>query len=661
MELQEQINLATAGDTIRVPDGEVLTGNFTVHKSLNIIGGPGSKIISPTFDPTIRIPPGTGPVTLQGLEITCSDAMAQMSVLVEYGSGGADQNTLDKVPKGLTIDRCDIYAHPHTDIQRGIAANGVNFKITNSKVREIHGRGYDTQAICSWNGPGPFVLLDCYFEGAGENVMFGGATPSILGLIHSDIEIRRCKFFKPLSWKGVWTIKNNFELKNARRVLIDGCEFTNNWTDAQAGRSIVFTPRPSDSGPAALIEDVVFSNNIIKNVGSGILLLGIDDPPQPQDVRLKRIKILNNLWIVDGPLNGSNGVFATVVKGTEDVTIEHNTALQTGSLVLTDYLPSTRFIFRNNVGRHNTYGIFGSGTGVGNPAITQYFPGSIITGNAIAKEVLGPDSPSEFESRYPAGNYFPEKIADVIGSDYRALAAWKGKATDGKDIGVDIDALNAAQAGTGTLPPLPPPEPPIPTSPTPTALITSPAAGTTVKGAITVNATITGASEVYLLADSDVIVGAKLSAPYNFDLDTTRLSDGNHVLWVRAWSADGKAGDSERVNIIVANSVQPPVEPPAPPVEPPQPKPCSITAPEYINIARNKSGIITVQLNDLSVPTDVKVIGSDGQVTVSPLTWSAGPTSTNKQFSIKVKNKKQTRKITFQSSCGSVDVMVNVI
>ena len=593
--LQEQINLANPGDTITIPDGETATGNFTINKSLNIVGGERSKIVTPTFDPCIRIPPGTGPVSLRGLEITCLETLPQISVLIEYGSGGADQTSLSQVPQGLTIDRCDIHGRRGTDSQRGIAANGANFKITNSNVREIHGKGYDTQAICSWNGPGPFTILDCYLEGAGENVMFGGAPPSIPGLIHSDIQIRRCTFFKPRSWyindpsyAGIhWTVKNLFELKNARRVIVDGNVFENNWTDAQAGRAIVFTPRPSDSGSAARIEDVVFSNNTIKNVGSGILLLGMDDPPQPREVRLKRVKVLNNLWFVDGPVNGSNGVFATVITATDEVTIEHNTAFQTGAIVLSDYLPSTRFVLRNNIARHNEYGIFGSGFGIGNTSIAHYSPESVIIGNLMAQEVNAPDDPARL---YPAGNFFPNTLAEVLGTDYKALPAWKGKATDGTDPGADMDALMAAQGGTITTPaPVPSPTPaPAPTpspsptpSPTPspvepTVTITSPVDGATVSGKISVTVMVTepaSITEIYLMVDGAMWSGG--NAPQTFTLDTVsaKLSDGTHSMSIRAWKG-GQAVDSKVVNVKVRNVVEPPAPVPAPtPVPTPTPLP----------------------------------------------------------------------------------------
>ena len=63
--------------------------------------------------------------------------------------------------------------------------------------------------------------------------MFGGEDPWLEGLVPSDIEIRGNDIARPWSWwdqhpdhDGTrWTIKNLLELKNARRVLIQGNRF----------------------------------------------------------------------------------------------------------------------------------------------------------------------------------------------------------------------------------------------------------------------------------------------------------------------------------------------------------------------------------------------------------------------------------------------------
>ncbi len=465
-DLQDAIDQAQPGDTIVLDAGIVYKGPITLPvKSGNqfiTIQSSGvkdlpegvrvlpsqsalfAKVVSATNEePVVKTKPGAHHYKFVGIEFSTTDANVKVYDLIRLGDDRA-QSTTQSIPRHFVIDRSYIHGFKTQAVQRGIALNSGDTDITNSYISEIHGKGYDTQAICGWNGPGSYKIINNYLEGAGENVMFGGAVPSIPNLTITGIEFLRNHVVKPISWRGLWTVKNLFELKNARAVIVDGNIFEGNWTDAQAGRAIVFTPRPSDSGKGAVVEDVTFSNNIVRNVGSGVLLLGMDEPPAPTDVRLRRVKVINNVFEIDGPKFGSNGVFLTVINGTEDVTVEHNTAIQTGNIISTDYAPNTRFIYRNNITRHNEYGIFGSGKGVGHTSIAEYFPGSIITGNVMAKEV---NAPSNAESLYPAGNSFPQSMraigfVDYERGDYRLRPDSRFRATsDGVPPGANFDKL----------------------------------------------------------------------------------------------------------------------------------------------------------------------------------------------------------------------------
>jgi hypothetical protein len=472
MDLQLAINAATPGATIQIPDNERCVGNFVIDKALTIIGGVDSKILAAMGNefPAIYVPPGTGPVVLRKLNITVQDSVMKIGDIIRFGGATLDtgQISADKCPQGLWLDGCDVFGRPNLESQRGISANGLNLKITKSKVREIHARGYDTQAVCSWNGPGPFTFEDSYFEAAGENVMFGGSPPIISGLIHQNIVIRRCVFFKPQSWRGVWTVKNLFELKNARNVLVDGCVFDGCWTDAQTGRALQFTPRPSDSGLAALIEDVQFLNSVIRNTGAGANILGADESNNgtvPTDTRLKRLRIANCVFEIDGAKFGSDGVFLVITNKTEDVTVENCTVVHTGNVISSDYAPNTGFVYRSNISRHNTYGVFGSGMSTGNPSLQQYFPGAVFTGNVMTKEGV---APSNVETLYPTGNFFPTSLAEVGFVDLAAGDYHLIDSSPYKGAGADIEAIKAAQGGTTTTP-LPTPPPPAP-EPTPTPI-----------------------------------------------------------------------------------------------------------------------------------------------------------------------------------------------
>src|SRR5262249_13573319 len=152
-------------------------------------------------------------------------------------------------------------------IRRGIAMNGAYISVIDSYLSDFHELDADSQAILGWNGPGPFKIANNYLEGAGENVAFGGQDPTIQGLVPADIEIRGNHFSKPTSWRagdpgyaGIhWQVKNIFELKSARRVLIDGNVFENNWEDGQNGFAILFTVRNQTGGaPWSVVEDITF-------------------------------------------------------------------------------------------------------------------------------------------------------------------------------------------------------------------------------------------------------------------------------------------------------------------------------------------------------------------------------------------------------------------
>lgn len=431
-DLQAAVDSAAPGSILALADGAEFTGNFVVAKSLTLQGK--ATIRTPNSGPAINIPPKTGPVTLRGLEVTT--ASGQVFDIVRYGSQGADQDSMDEVPQGLTIDDCDIHGQPGQEVQRGVSANGANVIVTNSKIREVHGKGYDTQALCAWNGPGPFKILDSYLEASGENIMFGGALPSIPNLIPAGIEIRRSQFFKPLAWRGVWTVKNLLEFKNARDIVVDSNTFENSWTDAQVGYGILFTVRGEDGrAPWATVQNVTFSNNVVKNTDQGIQTLGSDNAGA--SVRGDGLRIVNNQFI------GVRNWFF-VLNGFNNVLIEHNTHFQGGSLLVMTGDKSLGFIYRNNVTVREPegFGIFGDAIGEGTRALDAFTPDYTVAGNVIAGAQA---------FLYPASNFFP--------SDLSGLAALKG--TDGQTPGFRSGA-------TPTPTPTPSPSPTPTPTPTPT-------------------------------------------------------------------------------------------------------------------------------------------------------------------------------------------------
>ena len=270
-DLQAAINQAQPGTTILLQAGATFTGNFTLPNKTGTgwiiirssttdasLPQPGTrigpqnasllpKILTPNTDAAIMTAPGAHNYRLIGLEIGIQSGVALNYGIVKLGDGSGAQSSLSQVPQDIIVDRCYIHGNSTGDVSRGIALNSGRTAVIDSFISECHAVGMDTQAICGWNGPGPFKIVNNYLEGAGENFMLGGADPSISNLVPSDIEFRNNHVYKPLRWKvgepmyaGIrWSVKNLLELKNAQRIWIDGNTFENNWAESQNGFAVI--------------------------------------------------------------------------------------------------------------------------------------------------------------------------------------------------------------------------------------------------------------------------------------------------------------------------------------------------------------------------------------------------------------------------------------
>ena len=466
--LQAALDAARRGDVITLDPGAEYRGPFRLPR----IDGDGWVVIrSATFEqdlprpgervqtarahrlpklvsasaPVIETAPGAHHIRLVGLEIAPTTG-TYLRTLIDLGG---DAGSREALPDHIVIDRCYLHGDPQRGTRRGIALNGTNLAVVDSHLADFKEVGADSQAIAGWNGPGPFRIANNYLEGAGENVMFGGADPRIANLVPSDIEIVGNTFAKPLSWKNdhprfagvAWTVKNLFELKNARRVLVEGNLFEYNWPHAQNGFAILFTVRNQDGdAPWSVVEDVIFRDNVVRHVAAGFNILGHDDNHPSRQT--SRIAIINNVFADVGGQWGHGRLFQ-LLDGTRDVVIDHNTAFQTGSVVFGgDHRPHVGFVFQNNIVLSGTSGISGSNTREGTAALARYFPGAVVRRNLIVGGT---------REGFPGDNLFPSSVADVgiapatAGDAFARLAPrYAGIATDGRDPGARLESAPAA-------------------------------------------------------------------------------------------------------------------------------------------------------------------------------------------------------------------------
>ena len=457
-DLQDAVNSARPGDVLALKAGVVFKGSLTLPKKsedgwitirTNVpdgtFPGPGTRVspsdarlmpvIESDAESAIQADAGAHHYRFIGIEIRprAGDYVKNLIML------GAGANSVDDLPHHLVFERCYVHGDPQLGGRRGIALNARDTAIIDSYFSDFKGEGEDTQAISGWNGTGPFAIVNNYLQGAGENIIFGGADPDINNLVPSDIVIRDNYITKPVAWRNSqWTIKNLFELKNARRVLVEHNVMEYNWPQAQNGYAILITPRNQDgNSPWSMVRDVTFRKNLIRHVSSGVNIMGDDDLHPSQQT--KRILLRDNVFEDVSDANwGGIGNLIQVFRGAADVTIDHNTAFETYAVLVAGGEPNQNFTFTNNIVPNAVYGVSGDNYyGDAARALSAYFPGAVFRANVI-QGGYGPD--------YPAGNFFPASMSDIgfenyAAGDYRLQSdsPYKRAGTDGKDIGAEID------------------------------------------------------------------------------------------------------------------------------------------------------------------------------------------------------------------------------
>jgi hypothetical protein len=315
-------------------------------------------------------------------------------------------------------------------------------------------QGQDSQAVGGWNGTGNYIVENCYLEGAGENFLIGGADTAIQNNVPTNIVFRRNFVSKPLAWfNSSWSVKNLFELKNARYVLVEGNLFENCWPQAQAGYALLLTPRNQDGrNNWATVEDVIVRNNIIRHVGGGIQFLRTDYIHPSQTA--KRITIENNLIYDTGAFPYSTGIGLFFGGFPDDFVLRHNTI--TGRPIYADIDSSGRanqLTIKDNIltgditVNDQVQHVGGRGTYALNlAAVSWQFVGNVYIDALV---------------EYPPGNYQvgPEwlggpgiayiKFVDPSGGNYRLRSdsPFKGRSTNKRDLGCNFDLLEEPTRG----------------------------------------------------------------------------------------------------------------------------------------------------------------------------------------------------------------------
>jgi hypothetical protein len=455
-ELQKAINTAKPGETITLKAGA------TFKASIKLPNKNGNEFVtirtsaddSELPAPNMRLDPKkygsklakiVGSVKGEPVVYALDGAHHYRFIGIEFGPtpegigniikiGTTEETSIEQLPHHLEFDRVFIHGDKELGQRRGIAANGKNILIKNSYISDIKRKGEESQAIAAWATDGPIEISNNYLEAAAENILFGGAD-STLKLITSDCLVRDNWLNKPLEWRAEkWDVKNFFEIKNGRRMKISHNLMTNNWVMAQSGTAILFSTR-ADTGSSTTIEDIEFTDNIIRGTSSGISIYG------PEGSGGKRLSIRNNIFDDINTKKWEGDGFFIKSTSWNDVKIENNTIIQDGNIASAYDNPINRFVFRNNIIFNNEYGFKGDGFAPGKSSLDKFFPNSIVTNNII----IGGES-----SNYGNFNFYPKSLNEIgfvnlNGKDFRLRtdSQFFKKGADGKTIGANLWAVRS--------------------------------------------------------------------------------------------------------------------------------------------------------------------------------------------------------------------------
>ena len=330
----------------------------------------------------------------------------------------------------IILDRNWIHGDPTDDTTHLVQtlAGADHVAIINSYMTDAHCKA--SPVNCSdaqdWSDGGHGTFMKAYnnfMEASGQSIMFGGAAAII---ITSDVEIRLNHMFKPLTWNPLdtkfigtkFTVKNNFELKEGQRILVEGNIMENTWGGfTQVGANILLTPKNQSGGngrnlcPNCFVSDITLRYNYVRHGAQGLQMANCQGDSGGWSLGGHNYSIHD--LVFDGMQYSECyqcGVFLNDVSSTykpkapppaaeimHDVTLDHVTVVNTGFLAsgqtATGFMEMNgppagnktatpridNFQWMNSIGDAGTRGAYPTGGGSDNCAVGETTVADMVT------------------------------------------------------------------------------------------------------------------------------------------------------------------------------------------------------------------------------------------------------------------------------------------
>ena len=370
----------------------------------------------------------------------------------------------------VVFDRIWAHGNDSDETLRGIGFPGANFiAVIDSYFSDFHciakiGACVDAQTLWAGTGDvagGTYKIVNNFLEAGAENILMGGGAGSATP---SDLEIRRNYFYKPLTWHTSsgrrFIVKNNLELKNASRVLMEGDLFENSWGGfSQAGFQILLTPKnQSNLCAMCVVRDVTIRYCVLRHSGAGIQLSAGASDSGGLSQGMVNISI-HDVLIQDinaGRYDGNGITFQISTSGGAfgNISIRHNTVPVSDTQLLIVGSERGRsipgMVLADNILGVGRYQVMSTG-GHMNCAFQKVAPKDIFDACWSGYNVNGNLLIGGFD-RWPEGNH-PVKDLESLGfsGDATELGSlklplksqYREKTEDGKDPGADIERIQS--------------------------------------------------------------------------------------------------------------------------------------------------------------------------------------------------------------------------
>jgi len=430
--------------------------------------------------------PGANHYRFVGLEIT------------RPTTGGTGSLVKTNNATQVIFDRIWVHGTPTDDTATaiGLDSGSTYIALIDSYTSDFHceaitGTCTDSHVVFGGLGNsagGPYKIVDDFIEAAAEGMIFGGGAATTTP---TDIEIRRNHFFKPFTWQPgnasfvggshghPFIVKNNFELKNANRVLLEGNVMEDVWGGfSQNGFQIVLTPKSQfNKCSVCVVANVTIRYTETSHSGAGLTVSAARSDMGGSAQGVENISIhdvvvddVNAAQFFGG--GGTLGLSAYPQMFWRNVTISHITATSPSWMLMVvgsiNPSPMTNLALINNILTVGKYQITGTGAGASeNCAFNMAIPAKIFE-SCFTESTFAGNVIADGTGAWPTGQSFPsvQQIRFVNynngnGGNYQLCVGTSnpaatcagaspyisGKTTDGLPAGADIGALSQAIAG----------------------------------------------------------------------------------------------------------------------------------------------------------------------------------------------------------------------